>query len=207
LRLIRAPGARILDVGCGNGALGRSLKAEGASMVVGIEAVPSEAERAKDRLDVVIAADVDDVDVGSFESPFDYLIFADVLEHLPRPERTLHRLLPTLTDNGVVIVSVPNMRFWSVLVRLVVDRWEYAEHGVRDVTHLRIFTRRSLAAMVDSVGLVPVSYRRNLRLIDDQSRIGRGGAVLTRLAVASLGRVPIVREFLTYQYVVVAGRK
>ena len=43
------------------------------------------------------------------------------------------------------------------------------------------------------------------RLFDDQSSIGRAGALTSRAAVAALGRSPL-RELLTYQYIVVARR-
>ena len=50
---------------------------------------------------------------------FDYLIFADVLEHLPEPSAALRRCLPFLAPDGRVIVSVPNFRFYLVLLRLI----------------------------------------------------------------------------------------
>ena len=84
---------------------------------------------------------------------FDYLIFADVLEHLPEPEAALERYLDFLAPDGRVIVSVPNMRFYLVLLRLIFDRWSYTDSGVRDRTHLRIFTRRSLMRMLSESGL------------------------------------------------------
>jgi hypothetical protein len=99
------------------------------------------------------------------------------------------------------------MRFWLVMGRLLVDRWEYADHGVRDRTHLRIFTRRSLHAFVEAASLEVLAQRRNTRLLDDQSRIGRAGSIATRIARTTIARVPPFREFLTYQYVLVASRR
>ena len=203
--LVDARGRRCLDVGCASGALGAALKAAGATWVAGIEREPAAAARARERLDLVVEGSVIDVDLPFAESEFDVLVFADVLEHLPDPDAALARCLPLLKPGGRIVVSVPNMRFWLVLMRLAADRWEYADHGVRDRTHLRIFTRRSLLAMLARHGLEPEALRRNHRLLDDQTQIGRAGALATRAVVATLARWPL-RDLLAYQYVVVARR-
>lgn len=204
--LIQASGKRCLDVGCGAASLSAALRQAGADHVAGIEADAQAAERARPRLDVLVEGSVLDADLPFAPGEFDLIVFADVLEHLPDPDAALARCLPFLSADGEVIVSVPNIRFWLVLGRLLVDRWEYADHGSRDRTHLRIFTLRSLIAMLDSHGLEIRTLVRNQRLLDDQSGIGRGGALATRLARATVGRWPL-RELLTYQYVVVARRR
>lgn len=204
--LVDPKGRRCLDVGCGAGALSAALRQQGASYVAGIEADSDAAARARSRLHLVVEGSVLDVEMPFAEGEFDLIVFADVLEHLPDPDAALTRCLPFLRSAGEVVVSVPNMRFWLVLGRLIFDRWEYSDHGVRDRTHLRIFTRRSLSRMLDSHGLQIRSVVRNQRLFDDQSDIGRTGAIATRVARATLGRWPM-RDLLTYQYVVVAQRQ
>jgi hypothetical protein len=97
------------------------------------------------------------------------------------------------------------MRFYRVLLRLLVDRWEYTDSGVRDRTHLRIFTRRSLIALLASAGLQVERLVRNYRLLEDQSRIGRAGAAATHVARAL---APFVApDLLAFQYVAVARRR
>ena len=200
--LIEPVGLRVLDVGCGEGALGGSLKTDGARRVVGIEAHPGAAGTARERLDLVLEGDATELAPG-LDERFDCLVLADVLEHLPDPDAVLAALLPKLEPTGRVIVSVPNMRFYLVLLRLIFDRWSYAESGVRDRTHLRIFTRRSLERMLRDHGLVVERTIRKYRLLDDQSRIGRVGAVATRIVQRLLGPL-IFRDLMAYQYVVVA---
>jgi 2-polyprenyl-3-methyl-5-hydroxy-6-metoxy-1,4-benzoquinol methylase len=202
--LVDAAGLRILDVGCGAGALSGALRARGAVFVAGIELDPAAAARARERLDELVEGSAVDADLPWAPESFDLLIFADVLEHLPDPDLVLERFLGLLAPGGTVIVSVPNMRFWSVLMRLVVDRWAYTEHGVRDRTHLRIFTRRTLTAMLGAHGLRVERLVRNKRLFDDQSQIGRAGAVATRVARATIGRV--APDLMTYQYVAAARK-
>ncbi len=202
--LVCVRGLRCLDVGCGGGTLAGAMKAAGAAFVAGIEFDAAAAGRARERLDVVIEGSVLDVDLPFGDGEFDLIVFADVLEHLPDPDAVLRRCLPLLADAGRVVVSVPNMRFWLILWRLAADRWEYAEHGVRDRTHLRIFTRNSLLRMLATHGLEVETLARNHRLLDDQSQIGRVGALATRAVCATLARWPPFRDLLAYQYVVVA---
>ncbi len=202
--LVAPQGRRVLDVGCGAGALSKALKAAGAAWVAGIEGNPEAAEEARKGLDLVVAGDLRDVALPFAAGEFDYLVFADVLEHVPEPERALARYLPLLAPGGHVVISVPNMRFYLVLWRLIVDRWEYAPSGVRDRTHLRIFTKRSLLAMVDGAGLELVRLARNLRFFDDQSRVSRAGVVASRIAVATAGRV--FDDLMAYQYVALARK-
>ena len=83
---------RILDVGCGFGALGEALKAKG-NYVVGLDIESYAIETAGTRIDEAYVCDV--TRVGPLEidghDPFDLIIFGDVLEHL-RP-REIHRVV------------------------------------------------------------------------------------------------------------------
>src|SRR4030066_1485209 len=73
----------------------------------------------------------------------------DVLEHLVNPEACLNRLLPKLKAGGHLLCSVPNVRYYKHLRELIVHGdWEYREEGILDRTHLRFFTKKSLAAMI-----------------------------------------------------------
>ncbi len=204
--LVSAPGRRILDVGCGAGALAAALKESGAGFVAGIERDAGAATRARDKVDVLVEGDLSQVALPFVEGEFDYVLFPDVLEHLPDPERALRRYLPLLAEEGRLIVSVPNMRFYAVLLRLVVDRWAYADSGIRDRTHLRVFTRRSLLALLDSVGLEVEELRRRYRLFEDQSRIGRLGAMASRIACATIAPF-VFRDLMAFQYIAVSRRR
>ncbi|MDA8067654.1 MAG: class I SAM-dependent methyltransferase [Actinomycetota bacterium] len=203
--LVDPHNARVLDVGCGTGALGAVLKADGAAYVAGIEMHGPAAQIARKRLDQLVEGSVVDGCLPFEAASFNYLIFGDVLEHLADPDAALKRCLPFLMPGGRVIISVPNWRFYSVLLRLVFDRWQYTEAGVRDRTHLRVFTRYSLEQFIRRNGLDLLEFHRNHRLIEDQSHIGRAGALATRLSNATLARW-IFPELLSFQYVALASK-
>jgi 2-polyprenyl-3-methyl-5-hydroxy-6-metoxy-1,4-benzoquinol methylase len=203
--MVTAAGRRVLDVGCGGGALGSALKAAGAAYVAGVERHPAAAAEGRDRLDLLLEGDLATLPLPFSLGEFDYVIFADVLEHVPDPEAVVRRYLPYLAPTGRVVVSVPNMRFYLVLLRLAADRWAYVDSGVRDRTHLRIFTRRSLEAMLGSLGLRVERLSRNYRLFEDQSSIGRVGALATRVVRTALAPW-LFPDLFAFQYVAVATR-
>jgi hypothetical protein len=65
----------------------------------------------------------------------------------------LRQIHPLLHDQGVVVASIPNMRYFPVLKELVLKgRWEYQQQGVLDRTHLRFFTPQSMRDLFESTG-------------------------------------------------------
>lgn len=202
--VVSVRGRRILDVGCGGGTLAAALKTAGAAFVAGVEQHADAAARARPLLDALVEGDLLTAKLSFAPSSFDYIIFADVLEHLPDPESALRRYLPLLAREGRIVVSVPNMRFYLVLLRLLIDRWSYTDSGIRDRTHLRVFTRRSLLALLESAGLQVERLARNYRFVEDQSRISRVGAAATHVvrAVAPV----LAPDLFAFQYVAVARR-
>jgi O-antigen biosynthesis protein len=154
-RLVPDTAVRILDVGCGAGWLGASLKARGNTEVVGIEINPAAAAEAATRLDRVCQVDLNGQDPLPFPlGYFDCLIFADVLEHLVEPGQVLRWLMRYLQPEGCVVISLPNVRHYSVVQDLLVNgQWIYATAGILDRTHLRFFTWESVLGLLREVGL------------------------------------------------------
>jgi O-antigen biosynthesis protein len=86
--------------------------------------------------------------------PVDHVIFADVLEHLRDPWKVLQRAAKIVKDDGSIFISIPNVGHNSVIIDLINDKFNYRPTGLLDNTHLRFFTRKSLAQMVVDAGLV-----------------------------------------------------
>src|ERR1044071_5236707 len=111
--LIAARGKRILDVGCAAGEFGGALKRGGAAEVVGIECAPEAAALAREKLDRVFVGDVQSLSLPLDVGSFDYIIFADVLEHTVDPWSLLATYRRYLKADGRVIASIPNARFYA----------------------------------------------------------------------------------------------
>lgn len=150
---------RILDVGCGSGHFGANLKMSGkAAQVFGIEIFGEAAKEAASHLDGVKCADLDTLVLSELHQEwgqlkFDYIVFADVLEHVKNPWAALEEFKKWLFPNGKVIISIPNVRHWSVLFSLALrGRWDYQDAGIMDRTHLRFFTKSTACEMAQKSG-------------------------------------------------------
>ena len=147
LKFVPAQARRVLDVGCAQGAFGERLKRSRQVEVWGIEPAKPAAEAATEKLDRVIAGAFT-VDVGLPEGIFDCIVFNDVLEHMLEPELALRYARSLLSPGGVVVASIPNIRYLPIVAKLMCrGEWNYTDEGILDKTHLRFFTRSSIAGM------------------------------------------------------------
>ena len=166
-------GAEVLDVGCGNGVISRSLGAQGFA-VKGIDVSAKTIEKAKSlnkypnvQFDVISAEQL--VADGH---RYHAVICSEVLEHLNEPGKLLYVLHQSLTDDGILIVTVPNGKgpreslvtkpvqsmqkknnvLWKV-VNKIKNIFGYkgttAQSDADDLTHIQFFTKRSLEELAD----------------------------------------------------------
>jgi SAM-dependent methyltransferase len=160
-----APGA-VLDVGCGGGATDAELKRRfPAATVIGIETVAAAAARASQRVDRVIAANVETLDfagAGIAAGTLDLIIVADVLEHMYDPWRVLEKLRPLLAPGGRVLASIPNVRNLWLLEKIARGTFDYADEGLLDITHIRFFTFAEMQAMFAATGYAIERSRLNV---------------------------------------------
>jgi len=154
-------GRRALDVGAADGFLSELLTMRGWT-VTALERDPAQAERARPRCHEVVVADVGQA-AGKLEGPFDAIVYGDVLEHLADPLAALAAVNQHLSPGGRVVVSVPNVAHLWVRLSLLAGRFQYADRGILDRSHLRFFTRRTLLAFlaeaelsVDELRVTPV---------------------------------------------------
>lgn len=144
---------RILEVGCGNGCLGEEIKKNAEVEIWGIEMMEDEAESAKKVLDKVFVGKCEDFLNELPDNYFDVIYFNDVLEHLFDPYSLLSSIKNKLSPKGVVISSIPNMRYHNELRKLLIKKdWKYEQHGVMDFTHMRFFTQKSIRRMYEDAG-------------------------------------------------------
>ena len=141
----------VLDIGCASGRLGQQLLQTGlAERCDGIEPNAEAASQAADQLHRIWVADLEAVTGQVPWTDYDLLIMADVLEHLIDPWRVLAELHRRVRPGARLLLSVPNVRHKSVVLPLLFrGRFDYADAGILDRTHLHFFTRSSL---LDAVG-------------------------------------------------------
>lgn len=150
--------ARVLEIGCGTGATGALALAQGrAGHYAGIELFPSAADAARDVLSEVVTGNVEATELPWQPATFDALILSEVLEHLVDPWTTLDKLARVVRPGGLVLASSPNVSHWRVVRELILGRFDLADQGVFDRTHMRWFTPDTYAAMFERSGFSVVS--------------------------------------------------
>lgn len=160
--LIPEGAKRILDVGCGEGMLGKRLLEKGAQEVFGIEIEPQVAERAKENLSGVVCGNLEEIDIPFERAYFDCIILTDILEHLKDPLSALKKFKGYLNDSGVIVASIPNVRYYGVINMLVNGRWEYRDSGILDRGHLRFFTMKEIEYLFNDAGFEITGINTNI---------------------------------------------
>ncbi len=192
--LVPATARTILDVGCGRGALGSALKSQvPGRTVTGIELVPEIADEARKVLDTVFTGDATTLSLPLQPSSMDCIICADILEHVLDPAALLRRLAALLTPEGCLITSIPNMRHYTVILRLIRQGWHYDDFGHFDRTHLRFFSRASIITLLRDAHVA-------IDVMQPRVVASRKMRILNSLC---MGRF---EEFLAMQYIV-RGRR
>lgn len=145
----------VMEIGCGNGATLKTLKQMGiAKTTTGVELFPSE-QNHYDTLDYFYSDDVEKLIFPEHLSgSFDIIILADVLEHLIDPWLVLKKISALLSENGKILVSLPNVRHYSVIKSIAWDgTFKYTDTGILDRTHLRFFCKKNIIELFESAGL------------------------------------------------------
>ncbi len=152
LGLVPENAQSVLDIGCGGGRLGASIKQRQNATVWGVESDSTAAERARNHLDQVFAGNITADEISFVENQFDCIICADVLEHLREPEKVLKRIRHWLHPDGCLVTSIPNVRNHTVIRSLLAGNWTYESAGLLDEDHVRFFTRNDIEKMLYCAG-------------------------------------------------------
>jgi O-antigen biosynthesis protein len=153
-----SPNSKVLEFGCAYGRMTKYLKEQLNCSVSIVEKDFNAGKIAESYASkALVGGNAGDIEKYNWLTKlkgeqFDYIIFADVLEHLYNPWKVLEKSKTLLKNNGRVLISVPNVGHNSVLIDLLNDKFEYRELGLLDNTHIRFFTEFSLFEMIIRAG-------------------------------------------------------
>lgn len=196
---------RVLDVGCGAGAIAALLRAPGRELA-GVDCLP--AEEVSDAVDRYVRSDLDAGIPADLGDGFDVVLLADVLEHVKTPEVLLGDARRVLARTGAVVASVPNFSHWYPRLRVALGAFDYDRRGILDKGHLRFFTARSFERMAARAGFRVAAREATGLPIEVVERGGpereRGGGGIRRVISALDMRAARVWPGLfAYQFVYV----
>lgn len=143
-------GQTILDVGCGEGFLGRSLEYRPRKLV----GIDKGAVSHPKNYTVVWQANIERDSLHFLDrESFDVIVFADVLEHLNQPLKILDVLQRNLRADGFIIICVPNMGFWLARLLLFLRIRPRMSRGLFDSSHRHDFEFRSIRELIKRTSL------------------------------------------------------
>ena len=148
---------RILDVGCGTGSVTEIIKQRTVAEVIGLEPDPARKDAAV-RRGLNVYCGILTEDFLREQGPFQTILFADVLEHLPSPGEMILLAKKGLARGGSIVVSVPNLAHIFVRMNLLFGRFDYRDCGIMDATHLRWFTHKTLENFFENLGFVVTDH-------------------------------------------------
>jgi SAM-dependent methyltransferase len=158
----------VLDVGCGDGAAtavaGETVPKAG---FLGIDWSTLALGQARRRGISVIRGSVDGPGLPVGSSSVDVVVMSELIEHLVDPDSALAEARRALVPGGTLLLSTPNLAAWfnrglllfgvQPLFSEVSLKGIYGRPGSQVVGHLRLFTRRSLAELLEASGFSDVS--------------------------------------------------
>lgn len=194
--------SKVLDLGTGSGSLGHYLTANLRCTVDGVTFNAQEAALARPGYRRVEIADLEKCPLKDmFEGEhYDYIVCADVLEHVKKPEFVLQSCRSLLAPAGKLILSVPNAAYCGLIGELMSGEFTYREEGLLDRTHLRFFTRNSLLRFLAEGGWTPESVDVLERPLNESEF----SAEFDRLPPAVSRHLLAAPDAMTYQFVVSA---
>lgn len=193
LALIPHKTKKVLDFGCGSGDLCAGLIKNNVE-VIGVENNEQLGNKAQEKLTKVFIADAEKFKLPYPDGYFDCIVCADVLEHFIDPLIFLKEHSKYLADDGLIIASIPNVRYYKIITRLILGgTWDYVEAGILDKSHLRFFTLLNIQELFCKAGYHVIKVERNI--------VAATGFRLLNFICFNL-----LREFLCYQYYIVAEK-
>lgn len=153
------PHSRILEFGCANGRMTQYMHTKLSCEVTIVEIDHEAGEAAAQYASKALLGEVEG-DIETFvwckkltKGFYDYIIFADVLEHIKNPEQVLKRAKDFLASGGSILVSLPNIANNAIIANLINDEFIYTDLGLLDSTHISFFTKKTFERLIKKIGM------------------------------------------------------
>jgi 2-polyprenyl-3-methyl-5-hydroxy-6-metoxy-1,4-benzoquinol methylase len=157
---------KVLEIGAAYGETLHYLKQEGvASEVVGVDLFEDVKNKQNyKKLDKFIFGNIEEIELNEYETYFDLILLPDVLEHLIEPKKVLDKLKKYLTQEGKIILSMPNIRHYSAMNKIFLKGdFKYEESGLFDYTHMRFYCRKNIKELIEASGYAVLKEESSIK--------------------------------------------
>jgi len=192
----RGEGRRVLDIGCAGGYLSEILAERGYS-VTGVDLPGTPHPESID----FVGGNLDN-GLPPLDGGFDFVVCADVLEHLRDPLQLLRESRRILTPGGVLLASLPNSGHayfrWNVLL----GRFPRHDNGLFDRTHLHYYMWEGWIELLASAGFRVEAVRVSGVPVGRALPRWEDGAAVAALEWLSFQLARVRKTLFAYQFIV-----
>ncbi|MCX9011962.1 MAG: class I SAM-dependent methyltransferase [Candidatus Methanoperedens sp.] len=145
-------GSKVLEIGCADGRLANILTIKKKCRVYCVEKDHAMAVIGRKKCEEMLNIDIENTELPWEAGAFDCIVLGNVLEHMREPAKILADLKRYLSGSGFLIYSVPSIVNWHSRLTILSGKFEYAESGVFDKTHLRFYNLNSAKKLAQDAG-------------------------------------------------------
>ncbi|BAM07761.1 tetratricopeptide repeat protein [Leptospirillum ferrooxidans] len=212
LALIPGGARTILEIGCRKGSIGRGIRERFSGITIwGIESNSEQCDLAKPHYDRIFCQN--EMDCGAEIPPnsIDVLLLPDILSRIADPSAFLKEYMHCLSESGVVIAAIPNIRYHEVLSGMLSGNFDLGDPGISGKSGF--FSKKAIASLMSRTGLwvevvSPALDGRYKQIVFNEKSQSR------ELMDVDIGPMVVkgqdeegVRDLFTVEYLLVCRRK
>ena len=189
-------GRRVLDIGCAAGYLSEILAQRGFAVTcIDWPGTPHPATVEFSGADL-------DGGLGGITGLYEYIICADVIEHLRDPLRLLKECRERLAPGGSLMASLPNSAHWYFRWNILLGRFPQHERGLFDSTHLHFYPWDGWVALFDRAGFRVETVRSSAVPVGLAFPRWDGSLFVRLLEGVSVAFARIWKRLFAYQFII-----
>ena len=150
---------RVLDIGCGNGSLSHLISQHGYE-IVGVEESESGVNLARQTFPDIhfMQASIYDLPFKDLENSFDFVVSAEVIEHLFYPKELIRAAKRCLKPNGRLIITTPYHGYLKNLALALSGKLDKHFTVDWDGGHIKFFSVATLTQFLEAEGLTDIKF-------------------------------------------------
>ena len=153
----KAGGEVILDFGCGNGKIIKEMMViNPKAKFIGIDVSQTALNVAAQQTPKAEFYKINDGDKFPFkDESIDFVFASEVIEHVYNSEKVFKEISRVLKWEGKTLLTTP---YHGFIKNIVISVYDFNRHFNPNGPHIRFYTKKSLFANLERVGIKPIKY-------------------------------------------------